>query len=163
MILRTLSRKLLVRLRLIILLLLSWCSPLFVKRIISNNAANVNTYFMWILPLATCSAVWYNNFGATAPLGVCQALFVGHVHLICVTPPSLVSQRFGAGAPVVVRRWYWWWAAPIIQYVSDICQVFYVNCHELYTIWSVSAQWRRVVVRRCAETVPAPVVVRRCV
>jgi hypothetical protein len=95
---------------------------------------------MVILPLATCSAVWYNIFGATAPLGVCQALFVGHVHLICVTPPTLVSQRFGAGAPVVVQQQYWWWAAPIIQYVSNICQVFYVNCQQLNKVWLVSVQ-----------------------
>ena len=162
MIRQRLLRKLSVRLQLIILLLLSWCSPLFVKRIIPQLIKNVNTYFMWILPLATCSAVWYNIFGAVAPLGVCQALFVGHVHLICVTPPTKVSQRFGAGAPVVVRRRFWWWAAPIIQYVSDICQVFYVNCQKLNKVWSVSAQWRRVVARRCTEMVPAPVVARRC-
>ncbi len=95
---------------------------------------------MVILPLATCSAVWYNIFGAVAPPPHCQALFVGHVHLICVTPPTLVSHKFGAGAPVVVQQQYWWWAAPIIQYVSNICQVFYVNCQQLNKVWLVSAQ-----------------------
>jgi len=102
--------------------------------------ARLASYVNGNITIATCSAVWYNIFGATAPLGVCQALFVGHVHLICVTPPTKVSQRFGAGAPVVVQQQYWWWAAPIIQYVSNICQVFYVNCQQLNKVWLVSVQ-----------------------
>jgi hypothetical protein len=41
--------------------------------------------------------VWYNNFGATAPLGVCQGLFVGHVHLIYVTPTTKVFPEIWRG------------------------------------------------------------------